>query len=314
MLFIEGVDLLLEFFFVAAGDVQFLDRLLNVLHSSPLFFIEHPAFFFEALGTRTSVPLQQFLVALVNTKLGKFKLPLLVLSEQGNLLLLAFEFSLVLLHKSIFVLLEFDLTLFVKPVFLLSNQFLLIFLVLADGALGISLQLSFVVLHLLAQHTATVLRLHFYLVLQLSQGLFVFAFFLPLKLEDLTVDGLLHLLLLSFELTLEFPLQRVKFHVEFTLYFPLLSLQPLDVAALAFKLLVLLVFELLQFKLVSFFLTLFDGAPHSLVTASHAQFFCLQFLLELSLKVGEALLGVGSDRLHLFLLFNAELVTEVTKF
>ena len=87
---------------------------------------------------------------------------------------------------------ELELSLLVKTVLFLAEKLLLLFLVLAKEALGLRLQLVLVVLHLLAQHTATILCLHFNLMLKGSQLLFILALFLALKLQNLTIGFLLH--------------------------------------------------------------------------------------------------------------------------
>ena len=310
LLTVEGLDLFAEFVLVGAGNVELLNGLLDVLHAPALLLLEHAALSFEALRTRPPVRLQLFLVVLIDAQLGQLELPLFVLLQQGHLLRLPLQVSLVLLNQSVLILLELCDSFFIKAVFFTSDEFLLLFLVLAQDALCFSFELLAVLLNLMTEHAATVFGFHLDFVLEVGQLLLVLALLLALKLQDLTVRRLLHLTLLSLQFALVVPLEFIKLHIELSLYLALFGLEAFDVAALAVQLLVLLVFELLELEVEALLLTLLDVAADALVTAADGQLLRLQLLLQLPLKVLEALLRILPDHLHLFVFLDAKLVLE----
>ena len=141
----------------------------------------------------------------------------------------------------------------------------------------------------------------------------ILALFLALNLKDFAVRLFLELTFFLFKFALELTLEIVKLYVELRLDFALLSLQALNVAALTFKLLVLFVFELLQFKLISLFFALLNCFPDALVTASQCELLSLELLLQLPFKIGQPLLSIGSDHLHLLFLFDSEFLFEIAQ-
>ena len=214
LLAVQSLDLFFEFLLVRASYIEFFDGMLDILHASALFFLESSPLLLEALGAGSSMGLELLLMVLIDAELGQFELALLVLAQQGHLLRFTLKLGLVLLDKGILILLKLDLALFIEPVLFFPDQLLLFFLVLAEGALRLDLELVLVVLHLVAQHASTVLVLHLDFVLQLGELLLVLAFLLPLELQDLAIGLLLELALLPLQFALEFTLQVFELHVK----------------------------------------------------------------------------------------------------
>lgn len=121
---------------------------------------------------------------------------------------------------------------------------------------------------------------------ELGQHLLILALLLPLQLQDLSIGFFLHFAFFFLQVALEVPLEVVKLHVELGLNLAFFSLQALDVTSFAVELLVLLIFELLNFKLIELLLALFNCFSNAFVTASELQLLRLQLLIQLPLEVG----------------------------
>ena len=100
----------------------------------------------------------------------------------------------------------------------------------------------------------------------LSELLLILPFFLPLQVEDFSIDLLLDLTLLLLKLPLHVSLQLIEFSIVLSLDLALLAFKLFNVASLGFEHLILFVPEFLNFKLVPRPLALLDLAPDALVT------------------------------------------------
>ena len=157
---VQLVNFLLEPFLVSGGNIQTLNRLLDVLQSPSLLLLEHPFLLLEFLGAASLVCLSLLLMGLINAELCEFKLTLLVLSQDSHFLLFTLHLGLELVNQCVFIIPQFKLSLIVQSILLLSDQLLLLTLVVSEDLLSLLVQFYLIFLYLLAKHIACVLRLH----------------------------------------------------------------------------------------------------------------------------------------------------------
>ena len=174
-------------------------------------------------------------MGLVNAELCQLKLTFFILTKDGHLLLLALHLGFKLLDQGAFILPKLNLPLLVEPVLLFSDKLLLFALVITENLLRLLIKFFLILLNLLTEHVASILRFHLEFVLHLGQLLLVPALFLSFQVQDLPVHLLLNFALLLFKFPLHVSLELIKLSIVLSLNFAFLSLKFFDVATFRVK-------------------------------------------------------------------------------
>lgn len=314
LLLVELVDLLLQTLFITRGDVQLLDSLLDVLHLATLLLLEHALFFLKLLLAGTSVSIKLLLVHLINSKFGELEFALLILFDQLHLLLFALQVSLKLLGKDTFILTELNLPFVLKAVFFSPDKRLLLLGMFSESTCGVTFKLLFVGREFLSDDGALVFAAGFNFLLEGLQFLLIFAFFLSLQVEHLLVQLVLKFTFLIFEPPIDVSSQSFNLASIFGLELPLFSTQAVNIGSLSFELPVLLLSELFNFKIKSFFLTLFDGPFDPIVVRDELALFILKLLFEVTLILADPSVSFHLYLPDFLLFFNSEVLSKGMEF
>ena len=121
--------------------------------------------------------------------------------------------------------------------------------------------------------------------LHLLNFLLVLLFLFPLNFFDLSDSSIMHISLLTFQLSLHISLHLINLFIILQLHLSLLSLQLINIDFLALQELILLLLKLFNFKIESFLLGFLHSFSYSLIILNQTLLLSLKFGAHLSIKL-----------------------------
>ena len=153
-------------------------------------------------------------------------------------------------------------------------------------------------------------RLQLQFSLHLLDLLLKLVLLLPFDFFDFASQLVIEVSLLPLQLPLHVSLHLLDLVVVLRLDLPLLGLKSINVYLLAFKQLILFIFELFNFEVKPLLLTFLDLLPEPLVVIVKLLFFGCKLGLQFSFELSKFVLGVVLDPPDLPLFFQPQLVLE----